>query len=70
MAAAEIFAMTQAPFEETALKFVQMEDRNGLRTFLEKKLDQLEPMVRFFLLGFNSPVLRLTSTSGVAGGGL
>ncbi len=50
--------MTQAPFEETALKFVQMEDRNGLRTFLEKKLDQLEPMVRFFFLGLNSPVLR------------
>lgn len=45
VAAAEVLSMTNAPFEETALKFVTAEDRNGLKTFLEKKLDQLEPMV-------------------------
>ncbi|VDP47568.1 unnamed protein product, partial [Soboliphyme baturini] len=43
VAAAEIYAMTQTPFEEVVLKFLQLDDKNGLKTFFLKKLDTFSP---------------------------
>lgn len=44
-AAAEMYALTQAPFEEVSLKFIQAEDRSSLKIYLQKKLESLEPSV-------------------------
>lgn len=41
---AKYYAMTQASFEEIALKFIQMEEQDALKTFLLKKLSTLKPV--------------------------
>lgn len=40
--AAKCYAQTQVSFEEVALKFIQVEERQALRMFLLKKLDSLK----------------------------
>ncbi|EDO47847.1 predicted protein [Nematostella vectensis] len=42
-AAAKCYAETQVSFEEVALKFIHVEDRQALRMFLIKKLEGLKP---------------------------
>ena len=44
--AAKFYAQTQASFEEVALKFIQVEEKQALRMFLLKKLDSLKSQVR------------------------
>ena len=44
--AAKCYAQTQVSFEEVALKFIQVEERQALRMFLLKKLDSLKNQVK------------------------
>ena len=43
--AAEMFAQTQNSFEEVALKFIRLQEKEALKTFLLKKLAGLRPQV-------------------------
>ena len=54
--AAKCYAQTQVSFEEVALKFIQVEERQALRMFLLKKLDSLKNQVR-------TSVIYLTTSS-------
>ncbi|XP_060604108.1 vacuolar protein sorting-associated protein 18 homolog isoform X2 [Ruditapes philippinarum] len=40
---AEMYAQTQNSFEEVALKFIRLEDKDALRKLLHKKLESLRP---------------------------
>ncbi|XP_052234264.1 vacuolar protein sorting-associated protein 18 homolog [Dreissena polymorpha] len=40
---AEMYAQTQNSFEEVALKFIRLDDKDALRTLLHKKLEALRP---------------------------
>jgi hypothetical protein len=42
---AEMYAQTQNSFEEVALKFIRLEDKDALRKLLHKKLESLRPQV-------------------------
>ncbi len=42
---AEIFAETQNSFEEVTLKFIQLPEKDALKTFLLSKLASLKPQV-------------------------
>lgn len=44
--AAKCYAQAQVSFEEVALKFIQVDERQALRMFLLKKLDSLKNQVR------------------------
>jgi len=44
---AEMYALTQNAFEEVALKFIRLDDKDALRKLLHKKLESLRPQVRF-----------------------
>ena len=46
--AAEMFAQTQNSFEEVALKFIRLQEKEALKTFLLKKLAGLRPQVIFW----------------------
>ena len=56
--AAKCYAQAQVSFEEVALKFIQVEERQALRMFLLKKLDSLKNQVRltdrFFFMSWYS----------------
>ena len=40
-----MFAQTQNSFEEVALKFIRLQEKEALKTFLLKKLAGLRPQV-------------------------
>ena len=42
---AEMYAQTQNSFEEVALKFIRLDDKDALRKFLHKKLESLRVQV-------------------------
>ena len=42
---AAMFAKTQNPFEEVALKFIRLPDKEPLQTFVMEKLNSLKPQV-------------------------
>ena len=53
---AEMYAQTQNSFEEVALKFIRLDDKDALRKFLHKKLESLRVQVSdysWFVLWFN-----------------
>ena len=50
---AEMYAQTQNSFEEVALKFIRLDDKDALRKFLHKKLESLRLQVNF--MGQNVP---------------
>ena len=45
---AETYAQTQASFEEVTLKFIKLDNKEALKTFLLRKLISLRPQVIFF----------------------
>ena len=46
--AATYYALTQISFEEVALKFIQVKERESLKMFLLKKMVNLKQQARFF----------------------
>ena len=48
-----MYAQTQNSFEEVALKFIRLDDKDALRKFLHKKLESLRLQVNF--MGQNVP---------------
>ena len=42
---ATMYAKTQNPFEEVALKFLSLKDKEPLQTFIMEKLESLKPQV-------------------------
>ena len=44
---AEMYAQTQNSFEEVALKFIRLDDKDALRKFLHKKLESLRVQVSY-----------------------
>jgi hypothetical protein len=47
MLSAKYFAQSTVPFEEVALKFVERDERDALRSYLLTKVDKLKKVVRF-----------------------
>ena len=54
-----MYAKTQNPFEEIALKFLSLQDKEPLQTFIMEKLDSLKPQVGtcFFFVFFGGGFL-------------
>ena len=48
--AAAIFALTQASFEEVALKFIQVSEQEPLKVFLVKKRNHMDNKVAYYIL--------------------
>lgn len=60
VAAAEILAESKSPFEEIVLKFVTNESaRNGLKKFVELKLNQLGTMVCVYIFSTHYSLKRI-----------
>ncbi len=57
---AEMFAQTQNSFEEVALKFIQLHQKEALKTFLLKKLAGLRLQVEF--LSFTYVIAKYLNT--------
>ena len=47
--AAAIFALTQASFEEVALKCIQVSEQEPLKVFLVKKLNHMDNKVAYYI---------------------
>ena len=49
-----MYAQTHSPFEEVALRFMGLAEKEPLQTFILEKLDSLQPQVcySFFLKSF------------------
>lgn len=42
-----MYAQTQNSFEEIALKFIKLDGKDALKSFIQKKLSALRPQVTF-----------------------